>query len=384
MIGDRKCAALRSCGDILSFAPHFSPNLFDKEVGTMFNHLFLPKLERWLRSHWLIVLCAVGFVAILWIGTPAWAAPVARPLNQTVPRPTPTSEGDPVATATPRPDEGDDEGDAGGGSENVSENGSTAPVDAPNIVFPQEPGGSTSISLTAQVTVNGLNLREGPGTNFNVLGNLPANSQVTVLARNEDGAWWYVCCLPNTETTGWVSAQLLTPNFDPAQANTLIPLFGATPAAPPTAVATTQPTAQSLPQAEQPLAIDFQIAPFFVWQGITATLTITVNNPNMVDAANVVLSDELPEALTLIEAEADAGGSVETVTTAGGRTLLLFRWATIPADTAVNATIVTLVSPDLADGAVIDNLVATSGRNIAYSTAAVTIGMPPVVPPDFQ
>jgi uncharacterized repeat protein (TIGR01451 family) len=232
------------------------------------------------------------------------------------------------------------------------------------------------------VTVNGLNLREGPGTSFNTLGSLPANTQVTVLSRSEDGAWWYICCIPGSETTGWASAQLLTPNFDLAQANALIPLFGAAPVAP--ATATPQPATETLPQAEQPLSVDFSIDPYFVWQGITATLTITVNNPNTVDAVNVLLSDELPAMLTLVEAAADAGGTVETVTTADGRPLLLFRWESIPADTAVTATIVSLVSPDIADGEVIDNLVATRANNVAYSTSAVTIGMPPVVPPDFQ
>jgi hypothetical protein len=75
---------------------------------------------------------------------------------------------------------------------------------------------------------------------------------------------------------------------------------------------------------------------------------------------------------------------VETVTTENGRTLLLFNWATIPADTAVSATLVTQISPDIADGTVIDNLVAMRGRNIAYSTDVLTIGMPPVLQPDFQ
>jgi uncharacterized repeat protein (TIGR01451 family) len=229
--------------------------------------------------------------------------------------------------------------------------------------------------------VNGLNLREGPGTSFNTLGSIPANTQITVLSRSEDGAWWFICCLPGTDTTGWVSAQLLAPNFDAGQANTLIPLFGAAPAA---ATPAPQSTAAALPQASQPLEVDFQIDPYFVWQGITATLTITVNNPNSVDAVNVLLSDELPPALSLVSATADGNGTVETVTTAGGRPLLLFRWANIPADTAATATIVTLVSLEIADGEVIDNLVGTRASNVAYTASAITIGMPPTVPPDFQ
>jgi uncharacterized repeat protein (TIGR01451 family) len=293
-----------------------------------------------------------------------------------VPDPTPTSEGDPLATATPQPDDGDEE------SEESAASTPTPDPASPNITF-QDPAGAPASDLTALVTVDGLNVREGPATSFNALGNIPANTQVTVLSRSEDGAWWYICCLPGTQTTGWVSAQLLAPNFDAAQAATLIPVFGTTPTAPAVA-ATPQPANQSLPQAGQPLEVDFSLFPYFVWQGITATLTITVNNPNSVDAVNVLLSDELPAALTLVEATADANGTVETVTTANGRPLLLFRWPTVPADTAVTATLVVLVSETLADGDVVDNLVATRASNAPYGADAVTIGMPPVVPPNFQ
>jgi uncharacterized repeat protein (TIGR01451 family) len=333
---------------------------------------FHQYLYQYLRHHWLVALCIVGFTAVIFLGAPAWAAPVQQ--GGTVPRPTPTSEGDPVATATPQPDdEGESEATA-----------TPEPVDpnAPNITFPTDANGNPTSDLTAQVTVDGLNVREGPATTFNTLGTIPANTQVTVLSRSEDNAWWYICCLPGTQTTGWASAQLLAPDFDVAQATTLIPVFGTAPVA--TATAAPAATTQSVAQAAQPLSIAFQIDPYFVWQGITATLTITVNNPNTVDAANVLLSDEVPAALTLVEATADAGGTVETITAASGQPLLLFRWATIPADTAVTATIVTLVSQELTDGQVIDNLVAVRASNVAYSASAVTIGMPPTLPPDFQ
>lgn len=337
------------------------------------------------RQHWLVALCVAAFAAAVWFGAPVWAAPVTQ--GGTVPKPTSTPEGGPLATATPRPDDDDDNnsGGGGGGGGGGGENGSgVEPFDPnnPNIVFPSQPGeGAAQAALTALVTVNGLNVREGPGTNFNTLGNLPANTQVTVLSRSEDGAWWYICCLPNSETRGWASAQLLSPNFDASRANELLPVFGS-----PAAVATPAPQADTatLPQAELPLSVGFAIEPYFVWQGITATLVITLNNPNTVDAVNVLLSDELPSALTLVEASTDGGGTVETVTTVSGNPLVLFRWATVPADTAVTATLVVLVDSNIADGEVIDNLVAVRARNAPYASSAVTIGMPPIVPPDFQ
>lgn len=343
----------------------------------------IRKAARQIAQNWLIALIITIFAGILFIGAPAWAAPVQQ--GGTVPDPTPTSSGDPVPTATPRPDDDDDNGGSiGDDSEDNIDPNTGLPIDpsAPNITFPTGPGGAPVSDLTAVVNVNGLNMRDGPGTNFNALGNLPANTQVTVLARSEDGTWWYVCCLPGTQTAGWVSAQLLTPNFDGAQANALIPIYGTTPDV--TATPVPQDTAQAQPRAEQPLEIGFRIQPYFVWQGITATLTITVNNPNNVDAVNVLLSDELPEGLELVSAEADANGTVENISTSNNRPLLLFRWESIPADTAATATIVATISPNLPDGAVIDNLVAARGRNVPYSTGAVTIGMPPVVPPNFQ
>src|SRR5690606_18678193 len=141
----------------------------------------------------------------------------------------------------------DSSSDGGGES-----NGEVVDPNAPNITFPQNPSGtpgagtgtgSGAPELTASVTVNGLNLRDGPGTGFNTLGSLPANSEVTIISRNEEGTWWYVCCLPGTTTNGWVSAQLLTANFDAAQANELLPLFGTAPAAP--AIATAVPANQT-------------------------------------------------------------------------------------------------------------------------------------------
>ena len=330
-----------------------------------------------LRQHWLVALCAASMVALVWVGAPAWAAPVLQ--GGTVPNPTPTSDSGPIATATPRPDDDDDD-DA-----SAPDSGGNVQVDPnnPNIIFDNNtPAAPAAPALTARVTVNGLNVREGPGTAFNTLGTIPANTQVTVLSRNEDNTWWYICCIPNTETRGWVSAQLLTPDFDAAQATTLLSIFGETPPAAATPVP--QETAPALTQAELPLEVGFQIDPYFVWQGITATLTISVNNPNTIDAVNVLLSDELPASLTLVAADVDAGGTVETVTATSGNPLLLFRWPTLPADTAATATIVVLVGADLPNGAVIDNLVATRARNVPYSTEAVTIGLPPVVPPDFQ
>jgi hypothetical protein len=53
-----------------------------------------------------------------------------------------------------------------------------------------------------------VNLRRGPGTNFNVVERVPTGSEVQVLARSEDGAWYRVRVF-STGATGWLSAQIL-------------------------------------------------------------------------------------------------------------------------------------------------------------------------------
>jgi hypothetical protein len=338
-------------------------------------------VARWLRHYWLVGIAALIGVA-LWVGSPAWAAPAARPLNQTVPRPTPTSENDPVATATPRP--GDSDGDSGGDG-NAGQPSPSEPVDNSDIFGPSAPDGSAPVGYSAAVDVATLNVRQGPGTAFPVVGTLAAGDAVTVTARNEDASWWYICCASNTGAAGWVSAQLLTPSFDRAQAMTLLPLFGAAPApavATPAAASTAVPqTGTALPDT---LTVDFVLDPPFVWQGITGTLEIRLTNPTTVAVNRAQLSDELPAALALLDVSVDGGGNVERIDTAAGRPLIVARWPTIPAGASVRALITFQVDSDLANGDLIDNLIAVRGTNAPYQTDSVTIGMPPVEPPRFD
>jgi hypothetical protein len=55
---------------------------------------------------------------------------------------------------------------------------------------PATPGAANS-EVEATVLSN-VNLRGGPGTNYAVVGSVPANSTVTVIGRNEDGDWLQV------------------------------------------------------------------------------------------------------------------------------------------------------------------------------------------------
>lgn len=371
-----------------------------------------------LRRQWLLFAVAGLVVAVSSMSMPAWAAPVTAPLNQTVPPATPTPPFDQSApTPTPVPDAGDDEADAededadddaddpgdGGdsgdsgdtGGENVDPN--SVPFQMPQSEPDQGEGAAAQtaqtaqtnvepgVELTAAVSVGTLNVREGPGTGFPVIGLFNLNQVVTVEARNQENTWWYVCCLPNTETRGWVSAPLLQSNFDRNQSAQLIPLFGETAeqqeaeAAQPTAVPTPATVAASLP-----ISFTVSHSPAFVWQGKTFDINFTVTNPNNAALRNLEISDELPAGLRYVEGWGEGAPTVtEQVTDAGG-VLVRIRWPVIPADAIVNAGITVTVDPGLPNGAVLDNLAAVRAANGAYTTGGVVIGMPPAALPDFQ
>jgi hypothetical protein len=97
-----------------------------------------------------------------------------------------------------------------------------------------------------------LNVRAGPGTNFERVGLLSAASTVEVIGRTEDGAWWQISFANSPTGTGWISAAYGTASNTGAVAVVNIPPTP-TPAQPtPTPVPTTPP-------------VDFVIAKQRLW-----------------------------------------------------------------------------------------------------------------------
>lgn len=87
-----------------------------------------------------------------------------------------------------------------------------------------------------------VNLRAGPGTDFDVLSQAPQDTRLEIVGRNEAGDWWQVCCVDGQP--GWVSDELVAPE-GPVERVALAPdLPTATPAPTPTP----QPTATETPQ----------------------------------------------------------------------------------------------------------------------------------------
>jgi uncharacterized protein YgiM (DUF1202 family) len=63
--------------------------------------------------------------------------------------------------------------------------------------------------VTADDTVN---VRSGPGTNYDVLGQLTSGETVRVTGRNADSTWWQIVFTDAPDGKGWVFGQLVTPN----------------------------------------------------------------------------------------------------------------------------------------------------------------------------
>lgn len=64
----------------------------------------------------------------------------------------------------------------------------------------------TDVSITAQIRGYSINVRRGPGTQYDIVGKIPAGAQVIVTGRNQDSSWVWVA---SDSVTGWASFDLL-------------------------------------------------------------------------------------------------------------------------------------------------------------------------------
>lgn len=99
--------------------------------------------------------------------------------------------------------------------------------------IPPTPGGG-SLTFTGVVTGSVVNLRSGPGVNYDILAQVREGDQVTVQAGSEDGGWWQICCPVEEGKPAWLSADFVEERFDPASVT--IAAAPATPTPGPTSV----------------------------------------------------------------------------------------------------------------------------------------------------
>lgn len=111
-------------------------------------------------------------------------------------------------------------------------------------------------------TKTDLNVRSGPGTQYDLLGLLPTGISVEVLGRSADAQWWQVRFTPANEGVGWVSADpaysetafvdnapIIVPPPTPTPIPTNTPTDTPTATPPPTITATPTPTDTPTPTA---------------------------------------------------------------------------------------------------------------------------------------
>ncbi len=347
-----------------------------------------------IRRHWISLLGGALILLAVAPLTPAWAGP----LNQTVPQPTatPTSPRPPTATPTRRPN--------GGGSGAGPSQPTPTPTPPPSVT-----------ELTAIVNVRSLNVREGPGVDYAVIGAVARYDVLTVSGRNEQGNWWLICCTPTTGGPGWVSAAFLTPNFTPDQVTDLpvaSPL--GTPVPPtPTAEPTVAPAAEPITEtvaagtgvevtmteaitaatvidgaaamsSTTTLALTIIQEPPYAWQGQRVDLVYTVANRGDEDALNVMLRNELPPTLTYEGVAVDGEGESMYAALDNGADVVEARWPVLVAGGQVTATLTVRISPDVPNGEVIPNTIAVDADNADSASAGINIGLPPATLPDFK
>ena len=170
----------------------------------------------------------VGVLTVLLTGCgPAGpeTAPTALPTRTPAPTYTPTPKS--IAPPTPAP------------TATVATEPTVAPApQAPNTPTPQPPA-----APAAQLTIASdlVNVRSGPGTEFELVGTATTGAIYEIVARNAAGDWWQVCCFAGQN--GWVFGELATvANADG------VPVAADQPAAEAVAVAPTAAPAAATPQ----------------------------------------------------------------------------------------------------------------------------------------
>lgn len=92
----------------------------------------------------------------------------------------------------------------------------TAAILAPTatlVQLPTLPPGSVPSLCTPQVTANSMvNVRNGPGTNYSVVGSLMEGQTAPVEGKNEAGTWWYIVYSATADGHGWVAGSVTSAN----------------------------------------------------------------------------------------------------------------------------------------------------------------------------
>ncbi len=98
---------------------------------------------------------------------------------------------------------------------------------APVIEFPH--------TLTGVVSGGQINLRSGPGTDYELLGDINEGTTVELSGRSENGNWWQIKYPAAKDKVAWIYTRYVLTNFDPADAERRLPVIEAPSLAAPSA-----------------------------------------------------------------------------------------------------------------------------------------------------
>lgn len=130
---------------------------------------------------------------------------------------------------------------ATGATEALTSKETTDPLTTTYTLTSQLPSdGTTSTLIEAEVTINAdSNLRQGPGTDYPIIGGAKQGERYRVIGKNLVGDWWQIDIDNNSpgDQPGWVFAQLVIPqNTGSVQIPTDIPPSPVPPTAVPTSI----------------------------------------------------------------------------------------------------------------------------------------------------
>jgi hypothetical protein len=100
------------------------------------------------------------------------------------------------------------------------------------------------------VTTDRVNVREGPGTAYGLVGQVVQGQQLDIVGKNPAGDWWQVCCVDGRQA--WIVDRLVQAQGDLAVVQVVSDI------APPPPTATPRPTATSAPTATPPPSYSFK------------------------------------------------------------------------------------------------------------------------------
>lgn len=156
-----------------------------------------------------------------------------------------------------------------------------------------QPPTSTAIpsGIPKGVVRTDLNVRSGPGTGYEIVGRIAAETEVEIVGQTADGTWWYIVYLLSDDKRGWIASE-----YAPSQNAGGVPIVAApTPTQTNTPLPTETPTPTEKPPTETPTptqAATSTSAPPTETPMPTATPTLPPDTASISFSADPLLIDE--------------------------------------------------------------------------------------------